>query len=132
MTDLPKPARYLLGGLLIGAMWVLNRHRPPWEEALRTIVVFTILMVALRAKLRSRVQVHLVPLVACKAVLVGIAAVVEQGLLHAMGNPTDAPLFVAGGLVVAVTLLGPIGDGQFFTPVRPASQVPEARCGQVR
>lgn len=34
-----KATRYFLGGLLIGGFWYLNRHRPPWEEALRTIVV---------------------------------------------------------------------------------------------
>lgn len=119
MTTLPTPVRYLLGGLLIGGFWYLNRHRPPWEEALRTIAVFAVLMIALRARLRnSAVEVHLVPLIASKAVLVLIAALVEQALTHAMSDPADAPLYVAAGLAAAVTVLGLIGDGHYFSRVR--------------
>ena len=123
MTEIPKPLRYLLGGLLIGGFWYLNRHRPPWEEALRTIVVFAVLMTALKAKLRSKsVNVHLVPLVASKAVLVGIAAVIGQALEKSMGN---AQLVVAAGLAVAVTVLGPLGDSHYFSRVPAAPrQVP--------
>jgi peptidoglycan/LPS O-acetylase OafA/YrhL len=133
MTAMPKPVRYLLGGLLIAGFWYLNRHRAPWEEALRTIVVFAVLMTALKAKLRSKgVEVHLVPLVASKAVLVLIGALVEQGLEHSMTDPTDAPLLVAAGLAVAVTILGPIGDSHYFTRAQSAPQVPAANYGPLR
>jgi hypothetical protein len=120
---MPKPVRYLLGGLLIGAFWYINRSRPPWEEALRTIVVFAVLMAALKQKLkRAPVEVHLVPLVLTKAVLVAIAAIVEQGLEHGMSDPSKAPLYVALGLAAAVTLLGSIVDGLFFTRSEPGQQ----------
>jgi peptidoglycan/LPS O-acetylase OafA/YrhL len=134
MTTLPTPVRYLLGGLLIGGFWYLNRHRPPWEEALRTIAVFAVLMTALKAKLRnSAVEVHLVPLIASKAVLVLIAAIVEQALTHGMSKPADAPLYVAAGLALAVTVLGPIGDGHYFSRVRPPQrQTPAAQYGPLR
>ncbi|HEY1705108.1 MAG TPA: hypothetical protein VGG75_35880 [Trebonia sp.] len=113
MASMPKAARYVIGGLLIGGFWYLNRGRPPWEEALRTIVVFAVLMLLLRARLRKAgVTVHLVPLIASKAVLVVIAAVVEQELRH---STSDAPLVVAAGLAVAIMVLGPLGDGRFFS-----------------
>jgi peptidoglycan/LPS O-acetylase OafA/YrhL len=131
IAALPKFVRYLLGGLLIGGFWYLNRHRPPWEEALRTIVVFALLMTVLKAKLRrSGVEVHLLPLVASKAVLVLIGALVEQGLTHSMTDPTDAPLFVAAGLAIAVTVLGPIGDSRYFgrVPSAPHSTADRTFC----
>jgi peptidoglycan/LPS O-acetylase OafA/YrhL len=79
MTAMSKLVWYLIGGLLVGGFWYLNRHRPPWEEALRTIAVFAILMAVLKMRFkRLHIDVHLVPLVATKAVLVVIAAVVEQ------------------------------------------------------
>jgi Na+-translocating ferredoxin:NAD+ oxidoreductase RnfD subunit len=116
---MPKPIRYLLGGLLIGGFWYLNRHRPPWEEALRTVVVFAVLMAALKAKLRGKFEVHLVPLVASKAVLVAIAAVVQQ---QPAKSTTNAQLIVAVGLAVVVTLLGSVGDSYFFSRTRPAPE----------
>ncbi|MFE2376880.1 hypothetical protein [Streptomyces sp. NPDC059398] len=117
MTSSSKALRYLLGGLLIGGFWYLNRGRPVWEEALRTILVFAVVMFLLRSRLRRRsVEVHLVPLVASKAVLVVIAAVVEEQLKGSVG---DASLVVAIGLGLAVMLLGPLGDSRFFTPLAP-------------
>lgn len=133
MTAMPQPVRYLLGGVLIGGFWYINRARPPWEEALRTIVVFAILMAALKAKLRrASVNVQLLPLVASKAVLVLIAAIVQQALEHKTTDSADAPLFVAVGLAVAVALLGPIADGRFFSSVQPPSQTPATGCGPLR
>jgi peptidoglycan/LPS O-acetylase OafA/YrhL len=104
--------RYLVGGLLIGGFWYVNRGRPPWEEALRTFIVFAILMVVMRARLRRKSgDVHLVPLLATKAVLVAVAALIQGALLHLMG---DAALAVAIGLALIVALLGPLGDQYFF------------------
>ncbi|MET9529391.1 MULTISPECIES: hypothetical protein [unclassified Streptomyces] len=113
MTSSSKVIRYVLGGLLIGGFWYLNRGRPVWEEALRTIAVFAVVMFLLKSRLkRQSVEVHLVPLVASKAVLVVIAAVVEDQLKDSIGNPS---LVVAIGLGLAVMLLGPLGDRRFFT-----------------
>lgn len=114
-----KILRYVAGGLLIGGFWYLNRHRPLWEEALRTIVVFAILMTALKARLRGRsVNVHLVPLVASKAVLVIIAAIVQQEFLASAGDPS---LIVAIGLAIAIMLLGPLGDRHYFIREAPSA-----------
>ncbi|MBS2533788.1 hypothetical protein KGQ20_13520 [Catenulispora sp. NF23] len=116
MTGVPKAVRYLLGGVMIGGFWYLNRHRPPWEEALRTIAVFAVLMAVLKARLkRARIDVHLIPLVASKAVIVIAAALIEQRLEHSASDPANVPLFVGLGLAAAVTLLGPFGDRHYFS-----------------
>jgi peptidoglycan/LPS O-acetylase OafA/YrhL len=130
MTAISKLLRYLIGGVLIGGFWYLNRHRPPWEEALRTIVVFAIVMAVLKMRFkRMHIDVHLVPLVATKAVLVVIAAVVEQGIKHSTSNPS---LIVALGLGAAVVLVGSLADKYFFTrttlpPAPSATPAPDAR-----
>jgi peptidoglycan/LPS O-acetylase OafA/YrhL len=122
MTSSSKVLRYVVGGLLIGGFWYLNRDRPPWEEALRTIIVFAILMMVLKARLKRRLlDVHLVPLIASKAVLVVIAAIVEQRLGPSTSNPS---LIVAIGLAVAVALLGPIGDSHYFSRAVPPDRLP--------
>jgi hypothetical protein len=119
MMHTSKVMRYVLGGLLIGGFWYLNRSRPPAEEALRTIVVFAVLMTFLKAKLKAQsVDVHLIPLIATKAVLVAIAALVEESLRHSIPNPS---LVVAIGLGVAVILTGSLGNTYFFTRLSPPS-----------
>ncbi|WP_030908261.1 hypothetical protein [Streptomyces sp. NRRL F-5126] len=121
MSSSPKAVRYLLGGLIIGVFWYINRGRPAWEEALRTVVVFSVLMALLKARLRGRgVEVHLVPLIASKAALVLVAAVVQEGIKDSVGS---AALVVAIGLGLAVTLLGPVGDGHYFTRMAPTANV---------
>jgi peptidoglycan/LPS O-acetylase OafA/YrhL len=121
MSSSSKFVRYLLGGLIIGGFWYLNRSRPAWEEALRTVVVFTVLMALLKAKLkRKNVEVHLVRLVASKAVLVVIAAVVEYQIQDSTDN---APLVVAIGLGLAVALLGPLGDNHYFGRMAPPAPI---------
>lgn len=112
----------MMGGLLIGGFWYLNRGRPPIEEALRTIVVFAVVMSVIKGRLRRRsVDVHLAPLIATKAVLVLIAAAVGAGLGHSISNPA---LVVAIGLGVAVCLVGALGDRHFFTQLSPPSPAP--------
>ena len=117
--------RYVVGGLLIGGFWYLNRGRTPWEEALRTLGIFAVLMLVMRVRLqRKSVQVHLIPLLAAKAALVAIAALVEEGIKHSTGDPA---LVVAIGLGLAVALLGPLVDRRFFTlsTSAPAAEAPE-------
>ena len=113
--------RYLVGGLLIGGFWYLNRGRSPWADALHTIGVFAVLMVVMRARLRGKsVDIHLVPLLATKAALVAAAALVEVELKHSTG---DAALVVSIGLALVVTLLGPLADHRFFTRNTPTPTV---------
>lgn len=120
MTPASKTrVRYVVGGLLIGGFWFLNRGRAPWEEALRTIGVFAVLVLVLKVRLHRRsVQVHIVPLIASKAVLIVVAALIQEALTHTMGDPA---LVVAIGLGLAVALLGPLGDHRFFTPLATAT-----------
>jgi peptidoglycan/LPS O-acetylase OafA/YrhL len=128
MTPAYKAACYIISGLLIGGFWYLNRGRPPWEEALRTIVVFAIIMIVLKARLKRRsINVHLVPLIASKAVLVIIAAIAEQELQHSMSNPS---LIVAIGLALAVMVIGPLGHSHYFT--RQPSPVTTTTHGPIR
>ncbi|WP_328610315.1 hypothetical protein OG943_14675 [Amycolatopsis sp. NBC_00345] len=110
-----KIGRYLIGGLVIGGFWYLNKSRPAWEEALRTIVVFAIVMTLVKARLKSKpVTIHLVPLIASKATLVLIAAGVEEVLRtsHAVSDPA---LVVSIGLGLAVILVGSLFHRFFFT-----------------
>jgi hypothetical protein len=104
--------RYLVGGLLIGGFWYLNRGQTPWEEALRTFGIFAVLMLVLKARVKESVEVHLAPVLTAKAVLLLLAVVVQEGLKHSMDNPA---LVVGIGLGLAVALLGPLGDHRFFT-----------------
>ncbi|WP_405783177.1 hypothetical protein [Streptomyces sp. NBC_00859] len=128
MTSSSKVVRYLLGGLLIGGFWYLNRGRPLWEEALRTIIVFAVVMFLMKSRLKRRsIDVHLVPLIASKAALVAVAALVESRIEGSVGNPA---LVVAIGLGLGVILLGPLGDGHYFTRQVPSSASAPAR--QVR
>jgi hypothetical protein len=116
MTVVSKASiRYVVGGLVIGGFWYLNRGRAPWDEAVRTFVVFALAMMAMRARLKS-VEVHLAPLLAAKAGLLVIAALVQGGLEHSMSDPG---LVVAFGLGLAVALLGPLGHHRFFTRKTP-------------
>jgi peptidoglycan/LPS O-acetylase OafA/YrhL len=125
MNASSKFVRYALGGLLIGGFWYLNKGRPAWEEVIRTVIVFSILMVVLRMRLRrTGVDVHLVPLIATKAALVVLAAVVEEALKHhAVSN---SALIVSVGLGVAVFLAGFLADSHFFSliPKQPNGYAP--------
>ena len=105
--------RYGIGGLVLGCFWFLNRHRPPWEEALRTLATFTLLMTLLKARLmRQSKDVHLAPLIAAKAVLVIVAALIQAALGHTMDDPG---IVVAIGLGLTVAVLAPLADKRFFT-----------------
>jgi peptidoglycan/LPS O-acetylase OafA/YrhL len=122
MTSSSKVIRYMISGLLIGAMWYLNRGKPAWEEVLRTVAVFTIVMAFMKAKLkRKSIEVHLVSLVASKASLVVIAAFIESRINDSVNN---ASLIISLGLVLAVTVLGPLGDRHFFTRIAPLVPAP--------
>jgi len=113
MTSSHKIIRYLISGLVIGAFWYINRGRPPMEGALRTIAVFVAVMFVMKIRLkRNNIEVHLGPLIVSKAVLVVIAALIEQGI---KGSVDNASLYVSIGLAAAVALLGPLGDSHYFT-----------------
>ena len=119
MTFAAKAVRYLIGGLVIGGFWYLNRGRNPWEDAVRTIIVFAVVMTLLRARFkRQSVDVHLVPLVLMKAVLVVAAAAIEEAVKPSV---TDPALLVSIGLGVAVFLVGLLFDRFFFTRLAPPS-----------
>jgi hypothetical protein len=122
MTDASKSRlRYLIGGLMIGCFWYLNRHRPPWEEALRTMVTFALLMTLLKAHLRRKsVEVRLVPLISAKVALVIVAALIQSVLARTMDDPG---LVVAIGLGLTVALIAPLAGEYFFTkqPAVPSS-----------
>jgi peptidoglycan/LPS O-acetylase OafA/YrhL len=126
--------RYLIGGVLIGTFWYLNRGRPPWEEAVRTLAVFAalILLFGLRLRYRSRqsnnpppVRIHFVTAIAAKAVLVTVAAVAQWLLGHKM---TDPAAVVSIGLAITVALAGPRMNRHLFSVDAPAP----ARPGGIR
>ena len=104
--------RYLIGGLLIGGFWYLNQRRPPWEEAARTIAVFALVLLIVKFRLqRKSIELHLIPLLASKVLLVIAAAVAETLLTPLVGDPAAV---TAIGLGLALAVLGPLGDRHFF------------------
>ena len=105
--------KYAIGGSVIGGFWYFNRQHPPWEEGLRTLIIFGALILLARARLRRRgIKVHFITLLATKAALVAIA--VAAGTLLSPYMQGSA-LVVACGLGLAVAVLGAIFDGYFFT-----------------
>lgn len=120
MTPMMKALRYVGGGLVIGAFWYINKGRPPWEEALRTIIVFSVVMVLVKGKLRNTpIDLHIVPMIATKAVLVIIAAAVETSIV---GQVSDPALVTACGLGIAVILVGLVAHRFFFTMKAPPAR----------
>lgn len=114
-------------GLLIGGFWYLNRNRPPWEEALRTIVVFAAVLVLLKIRLKRRsMALRILPMFVVKAVLVVIAALIETVLTNAqaVGDPA---LVVAVGLGVAVSAAASLGHRYFL--VHPAPVASQSASG---
>ncbi len=113
MSTTAKAIRTLLPAVLIGAFWYLNKSRPPWEEAVRTIIVFAVIMVIVRMRVAKRgVRVHLVPLIVTKAVLIAVAAAIQYAI---KGHVSDPALIIAIGLFVAVALSNLIGNRYFFS-----------------
>jgi len=107
--------QYLVIGLVIGALWIAHRNEPPWEHAARTLVVLVAvppLAAPLLAWWRKRhgsadaQRLSLVRFVAAKALLVGVALGVDVLLTPWLPGAVD--FVVAGGLFVAIAVLGPL------------------------
>jgi hypothetical protein len=107
--------QYLVIGLVIGALWIVHSNEPLWEHAARTLVVLVavpLLAAPVLAWWRKRHgladtrHVSLVRFVAAKALLVGVALGVD--VLLSMWLPGVADFVVAGGLFVAIAVLGPL------------------------
>ena len=117
--------RYLIGGLAIGAFWFLNRDRPAWEEALRTLATFAVLLLLLNLHLKRRprnpgtppIKINFVGALAAKAALVAVAALAESILGHWMTSPA---VVISIALAVAVALLGPLLNHRLVHPTAPA------------
>lgn len=104
--------RYALMGLSIGTFWFIGRNRPAWEEAIRIIIVFTVIIVLFRLLLARRgIRVRLVPILCTKVVLVVIAAAVETLLSRWISEPGT---YVAIGLALIIALGGPHFDRHLF------------------
>lgn len=100
--------RYAVMGLVIGTCWFLGRNRPVWGEAIRVIIVFTVLIIIFRALLGRRgIRVRLVAVLTTKITLIVIAAAVETVAgLWVRG----AGAYVALGLALAIGIGGPHFD----------------------
>jgi len=107
--------QYLVIGLVIGALWIAHRNEPLWEHAARTLVVLVavpLLAAPLLAWWRKRhgsadaQRLSLVRFVAAKALLVGVALGVDVLLTPWLPGAVD--FVVAGGLFVAIAVLGPL------------------------
>jgi hypothetical protein len=114
-TNTRERVQYLVIGLVIGTLWIVHRNEPVWEHAARTLVVLVavpLLAAPVLAWWRKRHgsantrHVSLVRFVAAKALLVGVALGVD--VLLSLWLPGVADVVVAGGLVVAIAVLGPL------------------------
>jgi len=110
--------RYLVVGLVIGALWIAHSDEPVWAHAARTLAVLVavpVLAAPVLAWWRRRAasrgapddapRLSLVRFVAAKALLVAVALGVD--LLLSLWSPVAADVVVALGLVGAVAVLGP-------------------------
>lgn len=107
--------QYLVIGLVIGALWIVHSNEPLWEHAARTLAVLVavpLLAAPVLAWWRKRRgstdarHISLVRFVAAKALLVGVALGVD--VLLSLWLPGVADFIVAGGLFVAIAVLGPL------------------------
>jgi hypothetical protein len=104
--------RYTIMGLAIGTFWFLGRDRPAWEEAIRVIIVFTILIIIFRALLGRRgIRIRLAPILVTKITLIVVAAGVET--LLGLWVP-GAGVYVAIGLALVIGVGGPRFDRHLF------------------
>jgi hypothetical protein len=101
-------AHYLIIGLVLGGLWILNRDKSLLFHAVQMLVVmslFTGVQIVLRR--RAREVLPYTRLVVPKLVLVALAVGAEW-LLASVTSRSNA--IVAVGLVVLVTALGPVLD----------------------
>jgi hypothetical protein len=112
-TDTPQTAQYshthyLLIGLVLGGLWILNRDKSLLFHAVQMLVVmslFTGVQIVLRR--RAREVLPYIRLVVPKLVLVALAVGAEW-LLASVTSRSNA--IVGVGLVVVVTAVGPVLD----------------------
>lgn len=99
---------YLIVGLAIGGLWVLNRDKSLLFHAVQMLAVMSALT-ALQIVLRRRAgqRPPYVRLVVAKLGLVGLAVGVQWLLTP---ETTESNTIVAAGLVVVVTAVGPVLD----------------------
>jgi len=108
--------RYAVIGIALGGAWLWNKGLPPWQHALRLLVLVLVLVPAanhLRTRyLRRRGQqvqpsTHLRGLVIAKVILV-VAALGAELLFDLWLPLATATTVVAALLAVAVVLAGPL------------------------
>ena len=112
--------RYLVLGAVLGVPWAVQSGNPPWEHALRTLIVLAIALPAATVVLhryaaKSGRQVPRLrhgPLIAAKLGLV-VAAMTGQWLLAMAMDHANIPVGIA--LVLAVSILGPKFDHFFIS-----------------
>jgi hypothetical protein len=129
-SRLPRPTRaaqiaqyshthYLLIGLVLGGLWILNRDKSLLFHAVQMLIVmslFTGFQIVLRR--RAREVLPYTRLVVPKLVLVALAVGAEW-LLRSVTSRSN--LIVAVGLVVLITAVGPVLDRVAAKRARAAS-----------
>jgi hypothetical protein len=101
-------AHYLIIGLILAGLWILNKDKSLLFHAVQMLIVmslFTGIQIVLR--LRAHEVLPYIRLVIPKLVLVGLA-VGAEALLAAVTSRSNG--IVAVGLVVVVTAMGPVLD----------------------
>ena len=122
---------YLVVGLAIGGLWLLNRDKSLLYHAVQMLAVMSVLTV-LQIVLRRRAgEAPTSPrgyarLIGAKLGLVALA-VGGQWLLTPVTSRSDA--IVAAGLVVVVTALGPVLERRGTQQASPATRPDQAGLG---
>jgi hypothetical protein len=112
-------SHYLIVGLAIGGLWLLNRESLLYHavQMLAVMSVLTVLQIVLRRHAGKKVPY--VRLIAPKLVLVGLA-VGGEWLVAPVTSRSNG--IVAAGLVVVVTVLGPVLDRLAAKRATPANE----------
>ena len=117
-------AHYLMIGLVLGGLWILNRDKSLLFHAVQMLVVMSLFTgVQIMLRRRAREALPYPRLVVPKLVLVALAVGAEW-LLASVTSRSNA--IVAVGLVVLVTAVGPVLDRVAARRATAASQLGHA------
>jgi hypothetical protein len=118
---------YLVAGVALGALWLVNGGRSVWEHALRLLVLVLVVATVLellrrrRGGARTGSRRAYVRLLTAKLALIGLAFAAEALLAHwSVLGAAGAEDVVALALALAVAVGGPMLHERLTAPAAPS------------